>query len=275
MKSKTTTALLILTAATPALAQDAPPPAPPATSPQGEAQRRPAVDPQTGRPLPEPAGPTAVESAEEAARRMYLGGGSLMQAQLQAQQASNAAVGLDPRVGFFAVPEPTPTVIRKNDLVTVVVREESAAKSVGKLDVKKQASIKAAIDQYVALSFRSLSLQNRTGDDGVAASAQAQLKGDGTVDRKDSFVTRLTARVLDVKPNGTVVIEARRRIVNDDEEQTFVLVGTCRTEDITPDNTVLSTQLHDLNLEKHTRGAVRDATRRGFIPRLLGRLNPF
>ena len=42
-----------------------------------------------------------------------------------------------------------------------------------------------------------------------------------------------------------------------------------------PDNTVLSTQLHNLNLEKHTDGAVRDATKRGFIPRLLARLNPF
>ena len=273
MRTTRTATLLILTAATPALAQEAP-----ATAAQGDAERRPAVDPQTGRPLPEPAAPTPTESAEEAARRMYLGGGSLMQAQLAAQQASGGggqAVGLDPRVSFFAVPEPTPTVIRKNDLVTVVVREESAAKTVGKLDVKKQASIKAAIDQYVALSFRSLALSNRVGNDGIAGGAQAQLKGDGNAARTDSFVTRLTARVLDVKPNGTVVIEARRRIVNDDEEQTFVLVGTFRKEDLTPDNTVLSTQLHDLNLEKHTRGAVRDATRRGFIPRLLGRLNPF
>ena len=264
--------MIFLATAPAAVAQQAPQQPPQPTPPP---PTRPNVDPQTGRPLPGPPAASPTESAEEAARRMYLGGGSLLQAQLAAEQMGYPATGLTPNISFFAVPPPEPTVIRPHDLVTVIVREESAAKSTGKLDVKKQASIKAAIDQYVALNFRSLSLSNRVGDDGVAAGANAQLKGDGTMDRKDSFVTRLTASVLDVKPNGTVVIEARRRIVNDDEEQTFVLVGTCRKEDITPDNTVLSTQLHDLNLEKHTRGAVRDATRRGFIPRLLGRLNPF
>ena len=271
MKQHATTAALMLAAAAPALAQQAPP------QPQQPPQppTRPNVDPQTGRPVPGPAAASPTETAEEAARRMFLGGGSLLQAQLAAEQNGYPGTGLTPNVGFFAVPPPEPTLIRPHDLVTVIVREESAAKSTGKLDVKKEASIKAAIDQYVALNFRSLSLNNRVGNDGIAGGATANLKGDGTMDRKDSFVTRLTASVLDVKPNGTVVIEARRRIVSDDEEQTFVLVGTFRKEDLTPDNTILSTQLHDLNLEKHTRGAVRDATRRGFIPRLLGKLNPF
>ena len=271
MKQHATTAALMLAAAAPAMAQQSPP------QPQQPPQppTRPNVDPQTGRPVPGPPQASPTESAEEAARRMFLGGGSLLQAQLAAEQNGYPGTGLTPNVGFFAVPPPEPTLIRPHDLVTVIVREESAAKSTGKLDVKKQASIKAAIDQYVALNFRSLSLNNRVGNDGIAAGGNATLKGDGTMDRKDSFVTRLTASVLDVKPNGTVVIEARRRIVSDDEEQTFVLVGTFRKEDLTPDNTILSTQLHDLNLEKHTRGAVRDATRRGFIPRLLGKLNPF
>ena len=257
-----TTLLILAIAATPALAQ----PSPDAQQPE---PRRVAVDPETGRPNAGPPVSTPVESAEEAARRMYGTGSSLMQAQLAAGGIGAADAG------FFAVPEAEPTLLAKNDLVTVIVREESAAKSTGKIDVKKQASINAALDEYVAFNLRGLRLSGRPGDQAIRGAAQAQLKGDGNVDRRDSFVTRLTARVLDVKPNGTMVIEAKRRIVADDEEQTFILVGTCRVEDVTADNTVLSTQLYDLNLEKHTRGAVRDATKRGFIPRLLGRLNPF
>jgi hypothetical protein len=41
------------------------------------------------------------------------------------------------------------------------------------------------------------------------------------------------------------------------------------------DNTVLSTQCYDLNLEKNHRGAVRDTQKRGLVPRLLDFVNPF
>ena len=42
-----------------------------------------------------------------------------------------------------------------------------------------------------------------------------------------------------------------------------------------PTNSVLSTDLHDLDLQKVTKGAVRDTTKRGILPRLLDFINPF
>ena len=90
-----------------------------------------------------------------------------------------------------------------------------------------------------------------------------------------SIIMRVTAEVVDVKPNGTLVLQARQRIKTDDEEQTFTLTGTCRAEDITPDNTVLSTQLFDKDVTKIHTGAVRDTTKRGLLTKLLDVLNPF
>ncbi len=265
----TTTLLLI---ATPALAHAQS--SPPATRP---AQREaPAIDPATGRPVEEPPPPTPMASAEDAAARMYLGGRSLLQAQLESRRSDPfAETGIDPNVSFFAVPEPEPTVIRKHDLVTVIVREESTARSSGNTKLEKETGLDAALLDYVRLDLRSLDLESRNANARLRAEAEADFEGKGSVDRRDSFVARITAEVLDVKPNGTLVLQARKRITNDDEEQVFILTGTCRTQDITADNSVLSTQLHDLNLEKHTTGAVRDATKRGLIPRLLGKLNPF
>jgi flagellar L-ring protein precursor FlgH len=66
-----------------------------------------------------------------------------------------------------------------------------------------------------------------------------------------------------------------KTIQTDEEEQSVILSGVCRAEDITADNTVLSTQLHDLTVRKTHKGAVRDTTKRGWIPRLLDVLNPF
>jgi hypothetical protein len=38
---------------------------------------------------------------------------------------------------------------------------------------------------------------------------------------------------------------------------------------------VLSTDIHDLDFNKQTKGGVKDAATRGFIPRLLDFFNPF
>ena len=106
-------------------------------------------------------------------------------------------------------------------------------------------------------------------------SGSRNLKGEAQVDRTDVLTARIGAEVVDVKPNGTLVLQAHKFIKTDDEEQTFTLSGICRAEDVTPDNTVLSTQMFDKNLSKTHTGAVRDTTKRGWIPKLLDALNPF
>ncbi|HEV8292397.1 MAG TPA: flagellar basal body L-ring protein FlgH, partial [Tepidisphaeraceae bacterium] len=68
---------------------------------------------------------------------------------------------------------------------------------------------------------------------------------------------------------------ARKLIKKDDEEQEFILTGICRGGDVTPDNTVLSSQVYNLELITNHKGAIRDTTKRGFIPKLLDFINPF
>ena len=101
-------------------------------------------------------------------------------------------------------------------------------------------------------------------------------KGEATVDRTDSYTQRVGAEVIDVKPNGTLVLQAMKTIQTDEEEQSVILSGVCRAEDITAgDNTVLSTALHDHELTKTHRGSVRNATRKGWGGKLLDAISPF
>ena len=69
---------------------------------------------------------------------------------------------------------------------------------------------------------------------------------------------RVTAQVLDVsqKRHAGVAAEGGSRTTK--EEQTLVCSGICRVEDVTPDNTVLSTQLFDLEFSKTNKGQVRE-----------------
>ena len=207
-------------------------------------------------------------------------GGSLMRAGM-ATSASNvdATTGRARVPGFFAVPEPVPRTIKKHDLVTIVVREESEFESDGSTDTKKDMNLDASIDEFIKLDQL---IRGKLKGGGVSApkpqialGASRDFKGEAKVDRSDSFITRIQAEVVDVKPNGTFALQARKRIKIDEEEQEFILTGIARGGDVTVDNTVLSTQVHDLVLEKYHRGAVRDGTKRGALPKLLDAINPF
>jgi flagellar L-ring protein precursor FlgH len=179
-------------------------------------------------------------------------------------------------LSFFAVLDPEPKVMRKHDLVTIIVREESEFSSEGTTDLKKNADLNAKIDQFIQFSLDNFELKNSMGTPAeIKMNGSRNFKGEATVDRIDSLTARITAEVVDVKPNGTLVLQARKRIKTDEEVQQFVMTGICRAEDILPDNTLLSTQLYDLELNKSHKGAVRDTTKRGWVPKLLDAINPF
>jgi flagellar L-ring protein precursor FlgH len=220
---------------------------------------------------------TPTDTAQTTAALLHSNGGSLLRASLAAQP--DPSVAKASQVSFFAVPAPEPRTLKKHDLVTIIVREESEAKSEGTSDLKKNADLDAKIEQFPSLN---LSGSGGVVGNGIGATAPEiklsgtrNMKGEATVNRSDSLTLRVQAEIVDVKPNNTLVLQARATVTMDEEIQTIVLSGTCRAEDVTPDNTVLSTQLYDKSVVKSTKGSVRDTTKRGWVPRLLDVLNPF
>lgn len=176
---------------------------------------------------------------------------------------------------LFAVPKPDPKRIKKHDLLTVIVREESDSQTKATTDTKKNADFNAVLNQYLYLQGLNVHTRTPQNPPQLDFSAERNFKGEGTVDRSDSMTARIQAEVIDVKPNGTLVIQATKQIKMDEEEIKMTLTGVVRAEDITIDNSVLSTQLADLNLAKTTKGAARDASKRGWIVKFFDVINPF
>ena len=171
-----------------------------------------------------------------------------------------------------------PKVIKKHDLVTIIVREESESSHEAESDLQKSADVEMAVEEWIKLNIANFEITG--GAQGptpprIRLSGNRNFNGEATVERTDSVIGRITAEVVDVKPNGTLVLQARKRIKTDDEDQTFTCSGICRVEDITADNAILSTQLYDMEFTKQTRGEVRNTTKKGWIPKLLDFVNPF
>ena len=205
-------------------------------------------------------------------------GGSLLRAGLAAPTDPNQAK-LN-QVSYTALADPEPKTLRKHDLITIVIKEESAFKSQGDAALKREADFDAQLNDWARLNIDRLTL-SPTGGTGATTFPEVKMtgtrnfSGDGSVDRTDTLTARITGEIVDVKPNGTLVVQARKLIRTDEEEQQFVLSGTCRAEDVAADNTVLSTQIFDLQLQKNHKGTVREATRRTWLQKLVDVVSPF
>ncbi len=177
----------------------------------------------------------------------------------------------------LAIPSPDPEKIKVHDLVTIIIRESKTAKTDSKLESKKDWKLDSSLDEWIRFSNAHglVPAQFEQGNPSAAFKWNNDYQGDGKYDRKDELTTRVTARVIDVKPNGNLTLEATKQITMDDDGYTITLTGECRADDVTADNTVLSTQVADPVIDVQHTGAVRDATRRGWIQRALDLMRLF
>lgn len=197
--------------------------------------------------------------------------------------ASASSAGLPPfnepllYVSPIAVQLPEPRRLGVHDLVTIIVREDKKSTTDADLKSDKSWEINTELAKWFRLDVHDrLVPQNfPRGAPGVDFTADSQYEGKGKVNRQDTLILRITAQVLDVKPNGTLTLEARKSIETDEDVQTMTLTGVCRSEDVTAENTVLSTQLADAHIGIEHSGPARDAARRGWLMRAFDFLRPF
>lgn len=183
-------------------------------------------------------------------------------------------------VSLVAVPMPQPRRFAVHDLITIIVRESTQSDSESSLDTKKETKNTAEISNWPGIrGFDKLVdqvlKQGLNDKPKLGLKSSQEFKGDGDYSRKDTFVTRLTAQVIDIRPNGNLVLEARKFVASDDESMELILTGTCRPEDVAADNTVLSTQLFDLRLTKVHGGELRRATQKGLLTKFFETLFNF
>jgi flagellar L-ring protein FlgH len=177
----------------------------------------------------------------------------------------------------IAIPSLPQRRFRVNDLVTIIVRQQKNYRVDGRLDSKKEWDVSGKLSEWFRFyeDHRLGSATLRHGQPGFDFEFANELRSRSQANRSDSFTTRLQSRIIDVKPNGNLVLEARVQGSHDEERWTITLTGMCRSEDVTPDNSILSTQIAELVIEEKNHGAVRDSTRRGWIPSVLDWLRPF
>lgn len=165
----------------------------------------------------------------------------------------------------------------REDLLQVIVRESSQSRIKQDRDLEKKGSIKAEVAKLSSFDFGSFSFSPTASDSlpGIQLGAEKAFESEGEYKRHDEMTDRLTARVVEVKPNGNLVIEARvfRNWSGDTTE--IRMTGVVDPEMVTTAKTILSNQIYDLKIEKVHSGPVEDSTQQGFFAEVLNFLFAF
>jgi len=144
------------------------------------------------------------------------------------------------------------------DTVTIIISEKSSANRVGKANNNKSTSTK--MDAGVGI-FSGLAEANASNSDEFTAS--------GSIVNSNTVSARMTAQVLEVKPNGNLVISGSQSIKQNGEEQKITVSGIIRIEDITADNTILSSAIGDAKIQIDGKGPISNKQRQGIISQIF------
>ena len=173
----------------------------------------------------------------------------------------------------YVEPEPVKE-LQIHDLVTVMVDEASQVLSEGELDRRKKAEGKFSLDEWILLKGWSVTQDPGTPHK-IDGSMSNKYRAEGELETRESMKFRIACEIVDIRPNGTLVLEGRRFIQNNTEQWEMALTGIVRPEDILPNNTVLSEDVASMRIFKREAGHVRDGYRRGWLLKIFDRYQPF
>jgi flagellar L-ring protein precursor FlgH len=157
------------------------------------------------------------------------------------------------------------------DVLTIIVSESTAVTKNNATQTEKQSSWQAAVTSFLFPGF----LQFKGTTPAVNYTSDLKHTGSGTINNSQSIVTQVAVRVIDVLPNGCLVIEGKRETSFGGERQTVVLHGVVRPEDVGSGNTVADANIADATIQILGKGSVSDATKKGWFTRILDKVNPF
>ncbi len=173
-------------------------------------------------------------------------------------------------------PVPTPRELTLHDIVTIIVDEKARAFSQGDLTRRRNANLNAALVDWIRLDGLDIKTAPQAeGDPRTQGTLTSQFRAQNTLESRDNLQLRIAAEVVDIRPNGNLVLEARREIINNEERWKYALSGIVRREDVLPNNTVISEDIAGMRLEKLEDGQIRDGYKRSWLMRILDRYSPF
>ena len=175
---------------------------------------------------------------------------------------------------WILIEKPRPKPIRVQDLITITVDDKNEVFVDQRFNRSRIGQIKAELKEFIRL--KDGRLENAAANSPtVDANLQSRLNSQGQIQASEGLKSIVTAKVVDIYPNGNLVLEAKKHVQVNRDNWEYRLTGIIRPEKISRDFTALSEDLADLKITKRQNGKVHHSTKRPWGVVLYDWLSPF
>jgi len=161
--------------------------------------------------------------------------------------------------------------VEVGDIVTVILNETAQASRISGLTTERASSNTVIGATQASSLFPGSSFFDGVNTDGSTISSS----GSGTAGQSASLTGSISVVVVDVMPNGNLVVFGEKQLGLNEGSEMIVVKGVIRPDDIMPNNTVLSTRLANAQFSYSGVGELARATKAPWGVNLLFSVWPF
>ena len=161
------------------------------------------------------------------------------------------------------------------DIITILVQENNTTSKENSTQTSKSSSVDASLDTVLYSPAASGFLTKGGKMPAMKFGGTQSFDGGGKINNSEKLTARIAVRVVDVLPNGNMIIEGRRETTVSGEKQEAVLHGVVRSEDVAANNTVFSYNVADASIKFTGKGTISDNQRKGWLHKIWEKVTPF
>ncbi|MCG6552311.1 MAG: flagellar basal body L-ring protein FlgH [Candidatus Magnetominusculus sp. LBB02] len=159
---------------------------------------------------------------------------------------------------------------RLNDIVMINIVEKTTADTKEETTGNKQSNYNSQLS-----NFFSMGNVANTKTPQIKSTNNDQFTSKGETKNSGTLTGTISAKVIEVLPNGNLVIDSRKEITVNYETQFIVLQGIIRPDDVSSTNTISSQKVADVKLYLVGDGYLQELQTPGWLGRIWGSIRPF
>jgi flagellar L-ring protein FlgH len=161
------------------------------------------------------------------------------------------------------------------DIVTISIVESARASKNATTSTERQSGMDSTWSGVFSDITSGITINGKPMSSSAKIDLANTFDGKGQTTRTSFMTAQISARVIDVFPNGNLLIRGSRQVRLNNEDQYINIQGVIRPVDISSNNIILSTYIAEAKIELSGYGAVSDKQRVGWLSRMLDWAWPF
>ncbi|GCL64886.1 flagellar basal body L-ring protein FlgH [Pseudaquabacterium pictum] len=149
------------------------------------------------------------------------------------------------------------------DTLQITITEKVSAVQKSTSSVNRKSAVDAGVSALPFLKSSALTRASATGN------GNSEFSGNGTTENSNDFSGVITATVVQVLPNGHLVVSAEKQIGVNANVDVLRFSGQVDPRAIAPGNTIASTQIANVRVMQRGRGQAAEAQSIGWLGRFF------